>query len=102
MNTFKKSSIPLVFGKTILQMVRHWFVKLFLYSITEDDPQVMKVFGMVGHFAPTGLWLYGSRPPTFLPFIQAHVANGTIIHSDQWSAYWVYQTLQLMRLSTIR
>ena len=25
--------------------------------------------------------------PSLLPLIQAHVANGTIIHSDQWSAY---------------
>ena len=41
-----------------------------------------------GHFTPTNPWIYPQCDAvTLLPITQAHDANGTIIHSDQWAAY---------------
>ena len=41
-----------------------------------------------GHFTPTNPWIYPQCDAvTLLPIIQAHDANGTIIHFDQWVAY---------------
>ena len=62
------------------------------YSITEDDPPAMKhgclVWWTLHTNQPLDIWKLS--PSVMLSHccpIQAHVANGTIIHSNQWAAY---------------
>ena len=55
----------------------------WLLLICVLDPLIAVTDGSTGHIAVTTPW----EAATLLPVIQQHVANGSIVWSDEWTAY---------------
>ena len=97
MNFLTKEGVRVNVNKSELSNITHYSSQFVLrnvlyYSIRgRPTSHETWVFGMVDTSHQPALGYMEVVPQrdaaTLLPISQAHVANGTIIHSDQWAAY---------------
>lgn len=92
-----KVCMNMVYNKNMDGLMLTFYVLLSASPRTSHQPRGMGLWDD-RHQQRTSTWLYMEVVPcrdvrTLLAIIQGHTLSGTVIHSDQWSAYSIVTAL---------